>query len=288
MRSGVKAQHTIIDTENYIRGCRGKMTGSRKGEKEVPTWWRIKNRRLRRARMEDRRGGVGINEKEAPEDSNFTQGRVKIEIASSNEMEPSQDKAIRESCMEKGQCSRGPKRRKWKNGQPNQARRGRGRPRQHPGKAEDSKKQPGRKKRPKIIDEALNEAEQAYNLDSNAHIRNIIDAMEEKVLEEPSDPEMDHWTSQLPDPGHTRGRLTLYHRALHTYWALKHLLAKAMEQVATKMTEMAQEAAASQEETARVEALVRQQNTHLMEIKEMLKAMQTEGGCSTGKVSAAR
>lgn len=116
----------------------------------------------------------------------------------------------------------------------------------------------------------MHEVEQAYNLDSNANIRNIIDAMEEKVLKEPSDPEMNDWSLQLPDPGHTRGRLTLYRRALHTYWVLKHLLAKAMEQVAAEMVEMAQDTAAAKKEVANVEELVRQQNEHLKEIKAML------------------
>lgn len=238
--------------------------------------------------MGERRGGAGINEKEVTEEGNFIQGRVKIEIESSDEMGLGQDKATRRSCMEMGQRSRGPKRGRKKYGQPKQASRGRGRPRQHSDKADDSKKQIGWKKRPKNINEALNEAEQAYNLDSNAHIRNIIDAMEERVLEEPSDPEMDDWASQLPDPGHTRGRLTLYRRALHTYWVLKHLLAKAMEQVATEMTKMAQEVAAAKQKTARVEELVRQQNVHLLEIKDMLKAMQTDGVCSPGKANADR
>jgi len=63
--------------------------------------------------------------------------------------------------------------------------------------------------------------------------------VENKVLKEPSNPEMEEYKSQLPNPGNTRGRLTLYRQALHTYWVLKHLLAKAMEQVAVEMVELA-------------------------------------------------
>jgi len=110
--------------------------------------------------------------------------------------------------------------------------------------------------------------------------------MEEKVLEEPSDPEMDEWSSQLPDPGNTRGRLTLYRRALHTYWVLKHLLAKAMEQVAAEMVEMAQETAAAKQATTNMEELVRQQNVHLMEIKAMLMAMRQDSIGRSGKDNA--
>ena len=110
-------------------------------------------------------------------------------------------------------------------------------------------------------------------MEINVDIRKIIDVMEDRVLEEPSDPEMEEWTSQLPDPGNTRGRLTLYRRALHTYWVLKHLLAKAMEQVAAEMVEMAQETAAAKKEVVNVEGLLHQQNEQLKEIREMPKEL---------------
>ena len=41
--------------------------------------------------------------------------------------------------------------------------------------------------------------------------------MENRVLEEPSDPEMEEWNTLLPDPGNTRGRLMLYKHELHMY-----------------------------------------------------------------------
>lgn len=133
----------------------------------------------------------------------------------------------------------------------------------------------------------MHEVEQAYNLGTNVDIRKIIDVMEDKVLEEPSDPEMEECTSQLPDPGNTRGRLTLYRRALHTYWVLKHLLAKAMEQIAAEMVEMAQETATAKKEVANVEGKLRQQNKQLKEIQEMLKEMgKTNDSNKSGKGKA--
>ena len=51
---------------------------------------------------------------------------------------------------------------------------------------------------------------------------------------------MEDWEYLLPDPGNTRGRMTLYKQALHVYWVMKRLLAKAMEQVAVEMTELSQ------------------------------------------------
>ena len=119
----------------------------------------------------------------------------------------------------------------------------------------------------------VHEAEQAYNIETNEHIQKIIDVMEDRVWEEPLDPEMEEWTTQLPNPGNTRGRLTLYCRARHTYQVLKNLLAKAMEQVATEMVEMAQEAATMKKEVANVEGILRQQNEQIKEIREMLKEL---------------
>lgn len=61
------------------------------------------------------------------------------------------------------------------------------------------------------------EAEKAYVKGTNEEIKRIIDALENKVLEEASDPEMEEWSILIPDPGNTRGRLTLYKQALHMY-----------------------------------------------------------------------
>lgn len=64
--------------------------------------------------------------------------------------------------------------------------------------------------------------------------------LDNRVLEEPLDPEMEEWDTLLPDRGNTQGRLKLYKRELHMYWVMKHLLARAREQVAVEMTEISQ------------------------------------------------
>ena len=59
--------------------------------------------------------------------------------------------------------------------------------------------------------------------------------MEEEATQEQSEFEMEDWEYLLLDPGNTRGRMSLYKQALHVYWVMKRLLAKAMEQVAMEM-----------------------------------------------------
>ncbi len=53
--------------------------------------------------------------------------------------------------------------------------------------------------------------------------------MEDSVMEEDSEPKMEEWGDIVPNPGHTRGRMMLYRQALHVYWVMKHLLARALE-----------------------------------------------------------
>lgn len=60
------------------------------------------------------------------------------------------------------------------------------------------------------IGRATQEAERTYNKETNEGIRQIIDVLEDRVLEEPYNPEMEEWNTLLPNPGNTRGRLTLY------------------------------------------------------------------------------
>jgi len=64
--------------------------------------------------------------------------------------------------------------------------------------------------------------------------------LEEEALKEHSEPKMEDWECLLPDPGYTRGRMSLYKQSLHVYWGMKRLLAKAMEQVAMEMAELSQ------------------------------------------------
>lgn len=75
----------------------------------------------------------------------------------------------------------------------------------------------------------VQEAEKAYNEGTDADIRRIIQELEANAMQEDSEPEMEDWGNLIPDLGNTRGRLSLYKQALHVYWVLKRLLAKAME-----------------------------------------------------------
>lgn len=93
--------------------------------------------------------------------------------------------------------------------------------------------------------------------------------MENKVLEEPSDPEME-WNTLISDPGNTRGCLTLYKQALHMYWIMKHLLARAMEQVAVEMTEIAQGLSDMKKEMTNLQLMIRKQDNKIEEICGML------------------
>ena len=63
---------------------------------------------------------------------------------------------------------------------------------------------------------------------------------EEDAIQAQSEEEMEDWVATMPDPGHTRGRMTLYKQSLHLYWVMKRLMAKALEQVAREMAEMVQ------------------------------------------------
>lgn len=75
----------------------------------------------------------------------------------------------------------------------------------------------------------MQEAEKAYNEGTDIDIRRIIQELEANAMQEDSEPEMEDWGNLIPDLGNTRGRLSLYKQALHVYWVLKRLLAKAME-----------------------------------------------------------
>jgi len=64
--------------------------------------------------------------------------------------------------------------------------------------------------------------------------------MEEEAIQGQSDSEMEDWEYLIPDPGNTRGRMSLFKQSLHVYWVMKRLLAKAIKQVAIEMAELAQ------------------------------------------------
>lgn len=92
----------------------------------------------------------------------------------------------------------------------------------------------------KSIGKKVQFAERAYCENTNQDIRRIIKQLEEEVIQGQSESELEDWEYLLPDPGNTRGRMTLYKQTLHVYWIMKRLLAKAMEQVAMEMAELSQ------------------------------------------------
>jgi len=63
--------------------------------------------------------------------------------------------------------------------------------------------------------------ERAYSQNTHANIRRIIQNLEEEATQEQSELEMEDWEYLLPDPGNTRGHMSLYKQALHVYWVMK-------------------------------------------------------------------
>lgn len=82
---------------------------------------------------------------------------------------------------------------------------------------------------------------------------------------------MDDWEYLLPDPGNTRGRMTLYKQALHVYWVMKRLLAKAMEQVAMEMAELAQGIPNLKREMQNIQVTLIMQDNKLEDIQRQIR-----------------
>lgn len=92
-------------------------------------------------------------------------------------------------------------------------------------------------------------------------------------MEEQSDPEIEEWADIIHDPGNTRGRLTFYMQALHVYLVLKRLLAKALEQVAGEVAEMAQGMLNLKKEMKNLQVILIMQDNKLEEIQQRLIQM---------------
>jgi len=82
---------------------------------------------------------------------------------------------------------------------------------------------------------------------------------------------MKDWEYLLPDPGNTRGRMTLYKQTLHVYWVMKRLLAKAMEQVAMEMAELSQGIPNLKKELRNIQIIVLMQDKKMDEIQQQIK-----------------
>lgn len=94
--------------------------------------------------------------------------------------------------------------------------------------------------------------------------------LEEEALQNQSDDEMEEWEFLLHDPGHTRGRMSLFKQSLHIYWVMKGLLAKAMEHVAKEMVELAQGDQTIRRELSYLRIAMTKQEEQLDVIQQML------------------
>lgn len=81
---------------------------------------------------------------------------------------------------------------------------------------ETSTRAEGRQGR-RTIETRVRTAERAYNERTNPKIRRIIENWEEEAIQAQSEEEMEDWMHPMPDPGHTRGRMTMYKQSLHLY-----------------------------------------------------------------------
>jgi len=76
----------------------------------------------------------------------------------------------------------------------------------------------------------------------------------------------------MPDPGHTRGRMTLYKQSLHLYWVMKRLMAKSMEQVALEMVELSQGIPKLKKEMRNILITLLMQDKRLEDLQKQLEA----------------
>lgn len=106
--------------------------------------------------------------------------------------------------------------------------RGRGRGQGNRGRGED-RTENQRRNPVTSLDRKIHHAERAYNNNTNPDIRKIIQNLEEEAIQAQSESEMEDWEFLIPDPGNTRGRMTLFKQSIHVYWVMRRLLAKAME-----------------------------------------------------------
>ncbi len=87
-----------------------------------------------------------------------------------------------------------------------------------------------------------------------------------------SEEEMEDWMDIMPDPGHTRGRMTLYKQSLHLYWVMKRLMAKAMEQIALEMAELSQGIPNLKKEMKNILITLLMQDKRLEDLQQQLEA----------------
>ena len=104
--------------------------------------------------------------------------------------------------------------------------RGRGRGSGRGGRGENAGPRKGRKP----IEAVVKEAKRAYRDGMDVDIHNLIQEMEHNIMEDDSksemedsimeddlELEMEEWEDLVPNPGHTRGRMTLFKQTVHIY-----------------------------------------------------------------------
>lgn len=150
--------------------------------------------------------------------------------------------------------------------------RGKGQKRETQEEGEKSRKDTSSvRKTRRTVDHRVRRAERAYQSNTNPAVRRIIRHLEEETLQEQSEDEMEEWEFLLHDPGHTRGRMSLFKQSLHIYWVMKGLLAKALEQVAKEMVELIQGNPDMRRELSFIRIAMERQEEKLDVIHQLLK-----------------
>ena len=140
----------------------------------------------------------------------------------------------------------------------------------------------------RMIGKKAQHVEATYCQNTNPAIRRIIQQLEEEAIQAQSGSEMEDWEYLLPDPRNTRGHMSLYKQALHVYWVMKRLLAKAMEQVAMEMAELAQGIPNLKKEMNNLQITLLMQDSKLDEIQQELKKLTPEANeeyCQPGAMA---
>jgi len=95
------------------------------------------------------------------------------------------------------------------------------------------------RKQKETVIHRIRRAEQAFRHYPNPAVRRVMQHLEEELLQGQSEEDREDCEFLIHDPRHTRGRISLFKQSLHIYWVVKGLMAKALEQVAKEMVNLA-------------------------------------------------
>lgn len=129
----------------------------------------------------------------------------------------------------------------------------------------------------------IRRAERAFQRNTNPAVRRVMQVMEEESLQDQFVDEMEDWEFLIHDPGHTRGRMSLFKQSLHIYWVMKRLLAKALEQVTKEMVELAKGDPDLRRELSLIRSAVERQEEKMEAIHQMLKGIQHDAARGTSQ-----